>query len=76
MSDVFDYHSLAQRLSIPTEALAKLEDCVRAQYGSDEMLFELRMLRTLEAIAQGAATLEQVIREFAMDPIRAMTGSV
>ncbi|MEK7755967.1 MAG: hypothetical protein AAB385_02025 [Planctomycetota bacterium] len=76
MSAVFDYHSLAQRLSIPTETIAKLEDCVRAQYGSDQMMFELRMLRTLEAIAQGAATLEQAILEFATDSVRAMTGSV
>ncbi len=76
MSDVFDYHSLAQRLSIPTERLAKLEDCVRAQYGSDQMMFELRMLRSLEAVAQGATTLDQAIREFATNPMRAMTGSI
>ena len=76
MSDVFDYHSLAQRLSIPTEALAKLEDSVRAQYGSDQMMFELRMLRTLEALAQGATTLDQAIQEFGPEPVRAMTGSV
>ena len=76
MSDVFDYQPLAQRLGIPTEALAKLEDCVRSQYGSDQMMFELRMIRTLEAVAQGAATLEQAIQEFATDPERATTGSV
>jgi len=75
MSDVFDYQPLAQRLGIPTEALAKLEDCVRSQYGSDQMMFELRMIRTLEAIAQGAATLEQAILEFATNPMRAMSGS-
>lgn len=76
MSGVFDYHSLAQRLSTPTEALAKLEDCVRAQYGSDQMMFELRMLRTLEAIAQGATTLDQAMQEFSPDPMRALTGSI
>lgn len=76
MSDLFDYHSLAQQLKIPTEALAKLEDCVRAQYGSDQMMFELRVLRTLEAVAQGATTLDQALQEFATDPVRAMTGSV
>jgi len=76
MSDVFDYHSLAQRLSIPTEALAKLEDCIRTQHGSDQMMFELRMLRTLEAVAQGATTLDQAMQEFGSDPVRAVTGSV
>ena len=75
MSDVFDYHSLAQRLSIPTEKLAKLEDCVRTQHGSDQMMFELRMLRTLEAVAQGAVTLDQSTREFNTEPVRAIMGS-
>ena len=76
MNSVFDYHSVANRLGISTEALTKLEDCVRAQYGTDQMMFELRMLRTLEAIAQGATTLDQVMQEFGQNPVRAMTGSV
>ena len=76
MSDVFDYQSLAQRLGVPTQSLARLEKCIRCQYGSDDMMVELRMLRTLEAIAQGATTLEQAILEFTTEPVRAMTGSV
>ncbi len=70
MSGLFDYHALAERLGIPPDRLAKLEACVRQQYGSDEMMFELRMLRTLRAIEEGCTTLEQAIVELQSDPVR------
>jgi hypothetical protein len=63
MSEFFDYQTLASRLRIDTHRLAELETIVRSQYGSDQMLFELRMLRTLRAIDAGKTTIEAAIEE-------------
>jgi hypothetical protein len=63
----FDYHELAARLNIPPQRLAELESLVRRQYGRDEMLVELRMLRTLRAIEDGALRLDQALVEFRKD---------
>ena len=64
MSSLFDYHSLAERLRIPAGQLDALERSVRAQYGCDDMMFELRMVRTLRAIEDGATTLEDALVEY------------
>jgi hypothetical protein len=69
MKNLFDYHALADRIGISAEQLALLEACLRRQLGSDDMMFELRMLRTLEAIAQGRTSLDQAIREFSSEPV-------
>ena len=73
MSALFDYRTLAARLGIPTEGLAELEALVRKQYGRDEMLAELRMLRTLRAIEAGALSLPEAIGEFGAQPHQAPT---
>ena len=70
MTQIFNYQALVDRINAPPERIAELEACLRRQYGSDEMMFELRMLRTLEAIAQGATTLDEAIREFSSDNTR------
>ncbi len=64
MNRLFDYRTLADRLAVPLVKLAELEACLRRQHGSDDMLFELRMLRTLEAVAEGLTTVDEAIREF------------
>lgn len=63
MSEFFDYQSLAGRLGIDAHRLSELETIVRSQYGSDRMLFELRMLRTLRAIEAGKTTIEAATEE-------------
>jgi hypothetical protein len=68
MSALFDYQTLANRLGIPAAELAALENVVRRQYGSDAMLAELRMVRTLRAIEAGALSLSEAIAEFSTDP--------
>ncbi len=67
MSDAFDYHMLANRLDIQPDKLLALETCLRRQYGSDQMMFELRMLRTLRAIQDGTTTLDAAIAEFSSE---------
>ena len=64
MQPLFDYPTLAANLNIPQERLHELESCVRRQYGSDEMMIELRLLRTLKAVQEGALTLDEAIAEF------------
>ena len=75
MSGLFDYHALVERLRLPADRLARLEACVRGQYGSDEMMFELRMLRTLRAIEERVTTLDAAIEEFGSNSVRAFAGS-
>jgi uncharacterized membrane protein len=70
MNEMFDYISLATRLGISDEQLSELEQCVRAQHPSDQMMFELRMMQTLQAVAEGTATLEQTLTELASSPPR------
>lgn len=67
MSTLFDYRELAKRLGIAGDELGELEACVRAQYDPDEMMVELRMLRTLQAIEEGALTLAEAVAEFRGD---------
>ncbi len=64
MGALFDYQTLAERLAIPADQLAELARLVRDQYGRDEMMAELRMLRTLQAIEGGELTLGAVLAEF------------
>ena len=68
MAALFDYHPLARRLGLPPEPLAELEANVRRQYGSDEMMAELRMVRTLRAIEAGGLSLKEAIAEFGVVP--------
>ena len=70
MSTLFDYRTLAERLAIPTERLRELEMLVRQQYAGDEMMVELRLLRTLRAIEDGAVTLADAIATFRNEPVQ------
>jgi len=64
MSHYFNYERIAAELSVPAAQLAELEAVVRDQYRHDQMLFELRMLRTLSAVAEGGLTVAEAIAEF------------
>lgn len=64
MQVLFDYAKLADEAGVSAEKLAKLERMVRQDYGSDEMMIELRLLRTMQAIRDGALTIDEAIAEF------------
>lgn len=64
MSNYFDYQALAKKAGLDAKMLKELEDCVREQHVSDDMMFELRMLRTLSAIDEGVITLKEALLEF------------
>lgn len=73
MADYFEYGSTAEAGGIATGDLKRIEECVRAQYGPDDMMFELRMLRTVRAIVDGGVTVEQAIAE--LSPRRNTNGN-
>ncbi len=56
MSTLFELEDLARRAGVTPTELGEFERCIREQYGEDDMLVELRLLRTLQAIAAGATT--------------------
>jgi hypothetical protein len=64
MGALFDYQKLAEDVGVSPKQLEQLESLVRRDYGSDEMMIELRMLRTLRAIREGALSIAAAIAEF------------
>ena len=69
----FDYVAVATAARISEADLAAIEAHVRADYPSDQMMFELRMLRTCNAIKSGAATVADALRP---DPSAGTPGQV
>jgi hypothetical protein len=62
MPEYFDYISVAREAGISDADLKRIEAKTRADYGSDGMMFELRMLRTCSAIRAGVASVEDALR--------------
>lgn len=68
MNGLFDFSELAEKAGLSPGQLQELESSIRRQYGSDEMMCQLRLLRTLRAIAERAVSVEDAIAEFADRP--------
>lgn len=64
MDALFDYQKLTESAGVSPKQLEELESLVRRDYGSDEMLIELRILRTLRAIEAGAVSFDEALQEF------------
>jgi hypothetical protein len=71
MYTFYDLTDLATRAGVSDAQLRELEGCVREQYGSDEMMIELRLLRTLRAIRDGAVSVADAIRELRVPTVAA-----
>jgi DNA-directed RNA polymerase specialized sigma subunit len=69
MRAFFDLEELARQAGVSAEQLRELEAYVRQQYGLDEMLAELRVLRTLHAIERGVVSVASAVQEFRDAPI-------
>jgi hypothetical protein len=67
MGVLFDVSRAAEQAGVSSAQLAALEENIRRQYGSDEMMCELRLLRTLRVIRDGAVSVEDAVAEFATD---------
>lgn len=59
---IFDYAAVAKRAGIPDETLARLCRLVREEFPTDDMLFELHVLRALLAVESGQVTLDELLK--------------
>lgn len=57
----FDYPAVATQAGISESDLSAIEARVRQDFPTDQMMFELRMLRTCRAIQSGAATVKDAL---------------
>lgn len=62
--EFFDYTHLAQEAGVSDADLARLKQAIRADYPGDDMLYELRLLRTCRAIRDGHSTVAEALRDF------------
>lgn len=58
----FDYQSVAQEAKIPPDKLQEIGKLVREEFPTDEMLYELHLLRACMAIRDGYVRLEDVLK--------------
>lgn len=62
MSKFFDYERVAAEAGISPADLDALRRRVQADYANDEMMCELRLLRTCHAIAAGKCTVADALK--------------
>jgi len=60
---IFDYKATADRAGIPRDKLDRLAALMRAELPDDETMAELHILRAILAVEQGAASLEDILRQ-------------
>ena len=63
--DYFDYESAANEAGLTEDQLAAVKEIVRQEFPTDDMMWELHVLRTCLAIRDGHATLADVTRRLA-----------
>ncbi len=69
MSEFFDYETTAANAGISSADLDALRARVRDDSPGDTMLFELRLLRTCDAIKEGWCTVAEALEpDHATDP--------
>ena len=61
----FDYEKVAQEAGLTDKDLASVKEVMRAEFPSDDMMWELHILRACAAIRDGHATLQDVTRRLA-----------
>ena len=59
---IFDYLTAATRAGISSQDLDRLVALTRAEFPGDEMMVELHVLRTLQAVERGNVALSDVLR--------------
>ena len=58
--DYFDYERVAREAGLTEDQLAAVKEAVREEFPTDDMMWELHVLRACMAIRDGHATLEDV----------------
>ena len=57
----FDYKAVAQEAKIPREKLELLAKAIREEFPTDDMMYELHLMRVCSAIRDGYVTLEEAL---------------
>lgn len=57
----FDYEELAREAGISDDDLSAIKDALRDEYPTDDMMWELHVLRACLAIKDGRITMEQAV---------------
>jgi len=57
----FDYETIARESGISESDLDIIKEAMRAEYPTDDMMWELHILRACTAIRDGHATVDDVI---------------
>ena len=60
--EYFDYRSVAEHAKIPPDKLEEIARMVRAEFPTDDMLYELHVLRACMAIRDGYVSLENALK--------------
>ncbi len=58
---MFDVERLKRESGLSLEQLAQLEEQVRVEFGEDELLRELHLVRVLEALRRGWITVKEAL---------------
>jgi hypothetical protein len=58
----FDYEKIAREANIPSQALGELCRQIRQEFPTDEMMYELHLLRVCMAIKEGSLTLQDALQ--------------
>jgi hypothetical protein len=61
----FDYESAAREAGLAEGELAAVKEAMRREFPTDDMMWELHVMRACLAIRDGHATLEDVTRRLA-----------
>lgn len=67
----FDYHKSAREAGINADQLHVIERLFRADYPTDDMLYELHVLRACNSVRDGLVTLDAILREAAQGRVSA-----
>lgn len=59
----FDYPGVAREAGIAEEELARLVEMIEAEWGGDQMMAELHLLRACLVVQEGHATIDQLLEE-------------
>jgi ribosomal protein L22 len=60
--EYFDYRSVAEEARIPPDKLEAIAKMVRGEFPTDDMLYELHVLRACMAIRDGYVSLEDALK--------------
>ncbi len=61
--EYFDYVNAAREAGISDDQLRLIEQMFRADYPTDDMLFELHVLRVCHSVKEGRSDLQRVLAE-------------